>query len=103
MNKLGVIQCINWVYQCYVCIEWPCTSDRQVLGKYYMLFLVIMIILYLFLPDFFCEIPCCGFSIYVVPYARKETIEERVFTCYRSIYSCGCEGEGATPLRTRVI
>ena len=35
--------------------EWPsgCTSDRKVLGKYYMLLLVIMIILHLFLPEFF--------------------------------------------------
>ena len=40
-------------------------------------------------------------TVYIV--ARKETIDERIVTYYRSIYSCGCEREGATPLRTRVI
>ena len=55
--------------------EWPsgCTSDRQVLVKYYMLSLVIMIILYLFLPDLiFCEIPSCGFSIYIHILCREQ-------------------------------
>ena len=42
--------------------EWQsgCTSDRQVLGKYYMLYLVIMIILYLFLPEFFVRFLAVG-------------------------------------------
>ena len=42
--------------------EWPsgCTSDWQVLGKYYMLLLVIMIILYLFLPDSFVRFLAVG-------------------------------------------
>ena len=37
-----------------------CTSDGQVLGKYYMLFLVIMIILYLFLPELFVRFLAVG-------------------------------------------
>jgi len=42
--------------------EWPSgsTSDRQVPGKYYMLLLGIMIILYLFLPEFIARFLAVG-------------------------------------------
>ena len=72
-----------------------CTSDMYVSSKYYMLLLGIMIILFLFLSEYFVRFLAVD-SQYI--YCAKKTVEERVFTCYRSLYSCGCEREGATPL-----
>ena len=66
MNKLGVMYVLSGY-------EWPsrCTSDRQVLGKYFMLLLVIMIILNLFLPEYFVRFLAVG-SQYIYCAVSKE-------------------------------
>ena len=69
MHKLGVS--VMYVLSGY---EWPsgCTSDRKVLRKYYMLLLFVMIILYLFLPEFFVRFLAVGSQHVYCAVSKKE-------------------------------
>ena len=59
-----------------------------------------MIILYLFLPEFFVRFLAVGSQYIYCAVSKEEDYRRAYITYHRSVYSCGCEEEGATPLNT---